>query len=121
MDRFVSLQKDGRDLDIGSLAQKVKGSSLFQRVQVIHLVCKVNQKKCLERPLSDMEKMLKNYEGNISKLMAKLYQVLLGVRGGELKAKQKWERDLEEKISWEDWRRMNMEGRRHSRNVAMRE
>lgn len=64
--------------------------------------------------------MLKGNEGNLSKLMAKFYQLMFSVRGGELTAKLKWENDLEEKITWED-RRMNREGRKCSRNVVIRE
>lgn len=58
MDRFV-IQNGGQCLDIGKLAQRVKASTLFQRVQVVNVIRKVNQHKCLETPLSDTEKFLK--------------------------------------------------------------
>lgn len=56
--------------------RKVIGSSLFQRIQEVDLVRKTNRNKCLKRPLSDMEESLKNFDGNLSKVMAKSYQII---------------------------------------------
>lgn len=42
---------------------------------------------------------MKNYASNLSKLMTKLCQVLLGNGGETVMAKGEWENDLEENVS----------------------
>lgn len=89
--------------------KKMGVCTLFQRVQVENLIQKMNKLGCLVRSLSDMEKILQNYVGNTSKLMSKLYQLMLGNRGGVDRAKLDWEK----KISWKKWRRMDLTGKNY--------
>lgn len=107
-------------IDLNSLVRKMEISSLFQCVQVINMTCKVNRANGLVRSLLKMEKILKSYAGNLSKLLARLYQMLLRERGGMNRAKQEWEENLGEYISWEEWINMGVVGRKMFRNTVTR-
>lgn len=66
-----------------------------------------------------MEKILRDSAGNQSKLSSRFSQLLLRTNGGIDRAMFEWEKDMEEQMSWEEWRRMSLAERKFLRNTAV--